>query len=90
MLGNNAGKRRTFHPERPSDSGDRVVRRGPLFYLRRNADFTAKLTATKPISDSQPLSDADTVDDPRFVDDRRDGVLYRCLEQRLFYRKQQR
>ena len=51
ILEKNAGKRRTFHPERPSDSGDRLVRRCTLFYLRRDADFRAKFTVTKPVSD---------------------------------------
>ena len=87
ILEKHAGKRRTFHPERPFDSGDHLVRRCSLFYLRRDADFTAKLTATKSVSDPQPFSDVGTVDDSRFADDRRDGVFYRRIEQRLFYRK---
>lgn len=80
ILEKHAGERRTFHPERPSDSGDPLVRRCSLFHLRRNADFTAKLIARKSISDPQSVSDVDTVDDSRFVDDRRDGVFYRRIE----------
>ena len=87
MLGNNAGERRTFHPERPPDCGDRLVRWCSFLHLRRDADFTAKLAATKPISNPQPFPDADTVDDPCAPDDRRDGVFYRGMEQRLLYRK---
>ena len=80
ILEKHAGKRRTFHPERPFDSGDRLVRRCPLFYLRRNADFTAKLITTKSVSNPQSVSDLDTANDPRSTDDRRDGVLYRRME----------
>ena len=80
ILGKHAGERRTFHSERPSDSGDRLVRGCPLFHLRSDADFRAKLTTTKSVSNPQPLSDLDTANDPCSTDDRRDGVLYRCME----------
>ena len=75
----NAGERRTSHPKHPPDRDDHLVRRYPLFYLRRNADPATAPNIARLISRSQPFSDMDTIDDPYPTDNRRDGVLYRCL-----------
>ena len=75
----NAGERRTSHPKRPPDRNDHLVRRCPLFYLRRNADPATAPNIARLIGGSQPFSDVDTIDDSYPADNRRDGVLYRCM-----------
>ena len=68
-------------------AGDRLVRGCYLFYFRRDADSTTQFTAAKPVSNSQSFSGLDPIDDSCSTDDRRDGVLYRCVEQWIFRRK---
>lgn len=80
ILKKNAGKRRTFHPKRPSNSSDHLVRRCHLFYLCRDANPAAKFATAKPFSGSQPFSYLDTIDDSYTPDNGCDGLFYCCME----------
>ena len=76
ILKKNAGKRRTFHPKRPSNRGNSLVRRCHLFYLYCNANPAAKFATAKPFGGSQPFSHLDTIDDSYPSDDRFDGIFH--------------